>query len=110
MVNRNDFTDWTYEHVIALDTYDTLGDAANGGDVYYRPWASDGSERSRDLVAFYAHDGGAATNGGDNAMYFRVDLHDLAANAEDSGLDLSWSSTPATLRSASARCWMTWMC
>jgi hypothetical protein len=86
--NRNDFTDWTYEHLIALDTYDTLGDAANGGDVYYRPWASDGLERSRDLVAFYAHDGGASTNGGDDTMYFRVDLHDLAANAEDSGLDL----------------------
>lgn len=88
VANRNEFTDWTYQHLIALDNYDPLGDAANGGDVYYRPWASDGLERSRDLVAFYAHDGGSATNGGDDTLYFRVDLHDLAANAEDSGLDL----------------------
>ncbi len=88
VINRNDFTDWSHEDVIALDNYDPLGDAANGGDVYYRPWASDGLERSRDLVAFYAHDGGAITNSGNDTMYFRVDLNDLAANAEDSGLDI----------------------
>ncbi len=88
VANHNDFTDWTHEHVIALDPYDALDGAFNGGDVYFRPWASDGLERSRDLVAFYAHDGGALTNGGDDTFYFRVDLNDLQANAEDSGLDI----------------------
>ena len=88
VANKNEFTDWTYQDLLALDPYDPLGDAANGGDVYYRPWASDGLESSRDLVAFYAHDGGSLTNGGDGNFYFRVDLQDLKANAEDSGLDL----------------------
>jgi glycosidase len=86
--NHNEFTDWTYEQLIALDPYDPLGEQANGGDVYYRPWASDGLERSRDLVAFYAHDGGPTGSGGDDTFYFRVDLNDLQANAEDSGLNL----------------------
>jgi hypothetical protein len=88
VTNRNEFTDWNQEHLIALDNYDTVSEDANGGDVYYRSWASDGLERSRDLVAFYAHDGGAVSNGGDDTVYFRVDLHDLQANAEVNGLDL----------------------
>jgi hypothetical protein len=87
VVNRNEFTDWTYEDVIALDNYDSY-EQGNGGDVYYRPWASDHLDSSRDLVAFYAHDGGSISNGGDGNFYFRVDLHDLQAHAEDSGLDL----------------------
>jgi hypothetical protein len=88
VLNRNDFTDWTYEHLIALDPYAALESTDCSGDVYYRSWASDGLERSRDLVAFYAHDGGASGDGGDDTLYFRVDMHDLQANAEDSGLDI----------------------
>ena len=42
----------------------------------------------RDLIAFYAKDGGAATNGGDDTIYFRVDTLDLKAFAEDSGLNI----------------------
>lgn len=86
--NANEFTDWKYTDLIALDTYDPLEGAFNGGDVYYRPWASDGLENSRDLVAFYARDGGSVSNAGDGNFYFRVDLHNLQANAEDSGLDI----------------------
>ena len=86
--NNQEFTDWTYEMLIALDDYDELEEDADGGDVYYRSWLSDGLETSRDLIAFYAHDGGAVTNGGDGTFYFRVDLHDLQALAESSGLDL----------------------
>ncbi len=87
VVNNNEFTDWKYTDLIALDPYDPL-DQSNGGDVYYRPWASDGLESSRDLVAFYARDGGETGAGGDDYFYFRVDLHDLKAHAEDSGLDI----------------------
>ncbi|OQW94601.1 MAG: hypothetical protein BWK77_08945, partial [Verrucomicrobia bacterium A1] len=87
VLNNNEFTDWTYEDLIALDNYDSY-EQSNGGDVYYRPWATDHLESSRDLVAFYAHDGGATNSGGDGNIYFRVDLHDLQAHAEDSGLDL----------------------
>ncbi|HPG00347.1 MAG TPA: alpha-amylase family glycosyl hydrolase [Kiritimatiellia bacterium] len=87
VLNRNEFTDWTYRDLIALDPYDVL-EQSSGGDVYYRPWASDGLESSRDLVAFYAHDGGSISNGGDGTFCFRVDMHNLQARAEDSGLDI----------------------
>ncbi|MBI9020342.1 MAG: hypothetical protein JEZ10_03700 [Verrucomicrobia bacterium] len=88
VVNAREFTDWKDEDLIALDNYDDLEATGNGGDVYYRPWASDGLESSRDLLAFYAQDGGIVTNGGDGNFYFRVDMLDLAAFAEDSGLDI----------------------
>ncbi|WP_168442445.1 alpha-amylase family glycosyl hydrolase [Pontiella desulfatans] len=86
VANAREFTDWKDEDLIALDPYDEL-ESASGGDVYYRPWASDGLESSRDLLAVYAQDGGAVGNGGDGNLYFRIDLFDLAAFAEDSGLD-----------------------
>lgn len=89
VTNRNEFSDWSKDDLIALDPYDDLvNPATNGGDVYYRPWASDGFESSRDLVAFYAHDGGATTNGGDGKFYFRVDVHDLKPLAESNNLNL----------------------
>ena len=70
-----------------MDFYDELNADTSGGDVYFRNWESDGLESSRDLIAFYAQDGGAITNGGDGNFYFRVDVLDLVAFAEDSGLD-----------------------
>jgi hypothetical protein len=88
VTNRGEFTDWTKADLIAVDNYDSLEEAKNGGDVYYRPWASDGLESSRDLVAFYLHDGGALASGGDGQFYFRVDMQNLQAYAEDSGLNL----------------------
>lgn len=88
VTNRGEFTDWATGDLIALDPYDPLEEATSGGDVYYRPWASDGLESSRDLVAFYAHDGGATENGGDGKFYFRVDLENLQAGAQNNGLDI----------------------
>ena len=45
-------------------------------------------DSSRDLIAFYAHDGGAVSAGGDGNFYFRVDLLDLLAYAEQGYLDI----------------------
>ena len=85
VTNKHEFTDWTADDLIALDPYDGDGTNYNQGDVYH---AYDGFDSSRDMVAFYAHDGGAVSQGGDGNFYFRVDLQDLAALAEQGNLDL----------------------
>ena len=85
VTNAHEFTDWTANDLIALDPYDGDGGNYNQGDVYH---AYDGFDSSRDLVAFYAHDGGAPVQGGDGKFYFRVDLQDLKALAEQGNLDL----------------------
>ncbi|MCS7064349.1 MAG: alpha-amylase family glycosyl hydrolase [Methylacidiphilales bacterium] len=86
-VNDNVFTDWSANDIIALDRFDPLevsgGLGTNGGDVYFRPWQSDNCERSRDLLAFYARDGGS-----DGRFYFRVDLLDLRQACIEKGFDL----------------------
>ena len=84
VTNKHEFTDWTIDDLIALDEYDGDGPNQGGGDVYH---GGDGFDTSRDIVAFYAHDGGAAAQGGDNTFYFRIDLRDLQAYAEDGHLD-----------------------
>ncbi|OQW96293.1 MAG: hypothetical protein BWK77_05440, partial [Verrucomicrobia bacterium A1] len=83
--NYEEFIQWTAEDCLVLDEYE--GDGANNqqGDVYL---AYDGFDSSRDLVAFYAHDGGDIGSGGDGKFYFRVDFHDLAPLAEEGNLDL----------------------
>ena len=73
-----EFMDWTLDDLLALDNYDQGG---NSSDIYRR---GDGFNSSRDMVAFYFHDGGAA----DGKLYFRVDLDDLQANAEQSALNV----------------------
>ena len=80
-----EFTDWTADDCLVIDEYE--GDGGNNqlGDVYM---AYDGYDSSRDIVAFYAHDGGDVGSGGDGRFYFRVDFQDLAANAEEGNLDL----------------------
>jgi len=83
--NKHEFTDWTADDVIALDPYDGDGSNFSQGDVYH---AYDGFDSSRDMVAFYAHDGGATNQGGDGNFYFRVDMQDLQANAEQGYLDI----------------------
>ena len=83
--NAGEFTDWTLEDLIALDAYDGNGGNHQSGDVYQ---LSDGFDSSRDIVAFYARDGGAAADDGDDKFYFRVDLHNLVANAEQGNLDI----------------------
>ena len=92
VVNNNEFTDWKAADLIALDYYDGGGINYNGSDIYH---ANDGWDTSRDLVAFYAHDGGdpGATNPntgqpGDGNFYFRVDIQDLQAFAEQGNLDI----------------------
>ncbi len=85
VTNRKEFTDWTANDLIALSPYDGDGPNQQGSDVYH---AGDGFDSSRDLVAFYAHDGGDTAQGGDGNFYFRVDLHDLKAYAEEGNLDI----------------------
>ncbi len=85
VTNRHEFTDWSADDLIALDAYDGDGGNFNQGDVYH---AYDGFDSSRDLVAFYAHDGGAVAQGGDGNLYFRVDMEDLKAYAEQGNLDI----------------------
>ncbi len=84
VVNAKDFTDWTMDDLIAIDPYDGDGPNNQGSDVYH---AYDGFDSSRDIVAFYAHDGGDSAQGGDGKFYFRLDLHDLKAFAEEGNLD-----------------------
>ena len=53
---RADKENNTADDLIALDPYDGDGSNFSQGDVYH---AYDGFDSSRDMVAFYAHDGGA---------------------------------------------------
>jgi hypothetical protein len=92
VANKHEFTDWTADDLIALDPYDGDGYNYNQSDVYH---AYDGFDTSRDLVAFYAHDGGDPNSinpntgeAGDGNFYFRVDIEDLQAYAEQSNLDI----------------------
>jgi glycosidase len=85
VTNDKAMTDWTEKDLIALGYYDGAGPNYNGSDVYH---AYDGYDSSRNLVAFYAHDGGAVSAGGDGNFYFRVDLDDLKPYAEQGNLDI----------------------
>jgi hypothetical protein len=73
-----EFTQWTLDDLVALDDYNQGG---NTSDIFR--W-NDGYDSSRDLVAFYFRDGGAE----DGKLYFRVDLDDLKAFAEESSLNV----------------------
>ncbi|MEM7394044.1 MAG: hypothetical protein AAF492_17020, partial [Verrucomicrobiota bacterium] len=81
VTNYEEFTDWTFDDLVVLDEYEGDGPNNQQGDLYI---AGDGFDSSRDLVAFYARDGGPA----DGHFYFRVDFHDLQALAEEGNLDL----------------------
>jgi glycosidase len=85
VTNNQAFTDWKAEDIIALDEYNGDGQNNQGTDIYR---AYDGYDSSRDLVAFYARDGGASGSGGSDTFSFRVDFADLKANAEDGNLDI----------------------
>lgn len=85
VTNTREFTDWAIDDLIMLDEYNGDGTNNQGTDIYR---ANDGFDSSRDLVAFYAHDGGAVVNGGDGLFYFRADFQDLRALAEEGNLDL----------------------
>ncbi|MDA0989519.1 MAG: hypothetical protein O3A51_02055 [Verrucomicrobia bacterium] len=75
-----EFMDWTLADCIVLDEYEGDGPNNQQGDLYLG-W--DGWDTSRDIVAFYAHDGGDS----DGHFYFRLDFQDLQAHAEDGQLD-----------------------
>ncbi|MCO5045026.1 MAG: alpha-amylase family glycosyl hydrolase [Kiritimatiellae bacterium] len=81
VTNYSEFIDWTWDDLIVLDEYEGDGPNNQGGDTYP---AWDGYDTSRDIVAFYARDGGPDTG----EFYFRVDLHDLQPLAEDGYLNL----------------------
>ena len=49
---------------------------------------NDGYDTSRDLIAFYSHDGGDPGSGGDGNYYFRLDFFDLQYQAEQGHLDV----------------------
>jgi Alpha amylase, catalytic domain/Glycosyl hydrolase family 57 len=92
VVNNHEFTDWTAADLIALDYYDGDGINFNASDIYH---AYDGWDTSRDMVAFYAHDGGdpnavnpSTGQHGDGNFYFRIDFEDLQAYAEQGYLDM----------------------
>jgi glycosidase len=80
-----EFMDWKETDVVVLDEYEGDGYNSQSGDIFpaYDQWDS-----SRDLTAFYARDGGDVSAGGDGLVYFRVDLDDLKAFAEQGHLDI----------------------
>lgn len=82
--NYEEFMDWTWSDLRALDYYEGGGPNNQQGDIF-KVW--DSWDTSRDMVAFYTRDGGASPAGTDR-IYFRVDFHDLQAHAEDADLDL----------------------
>lgn len=85
VVYDQEFMDWSWDDCIVLDEYEGVGGNNQQGDLYLG-W--DGWDNSRDIVAFYAHDGGDVGVGGDGTFYFRVDLHDLQPLAEEENLDI----------------------
>jgi len=85
ITNLQEFTDWKLEDLVVLDAFEGDGTGYQGGDTYL---GYDGFDSSRDLVAFYARDGGDLSVGGTGEFYFRVDIHDLRPFAEEGNLDL----------------------
>lgn len=85
VTNRQEFTDWKASDLVVLDQFEGDGSGNQGGDTYL---ANDGFDSSRDIVAFYARDGGDPVAGGTGEFYFRVDFQDLRPFAEEANLDL----------------------
>lgn len=85
VTNRQEFTDWKIDDLVVLDEFEGDGSGNQGGDTYL---AYDGHDTSRDIVAFYARDGGDTSVGGTGDFYFRADFHDLKPYAEEGNLDL----------------------
>ena len=79
-VNGNEFEGWERSDLVAFDEFEGEGPNNQGGDVFP---AWDGFDSSRDIVAFYARDGGA-----DGNYYFRLDFYDLRPFAEEGNLDI----------------------
>ncbi len=73
---------WSVNDLKVVRPYDGIGPNSNSHTIYPL-W--DGYDWSRDIVAFYAHDGADPNVGGDGNYYFRVDLHDLTFGADQQG-------------------------
>ena len=71
-----EFQDWSKHDVRALDSND---DQYKFNDIH---------DPGRDIVAFYAQDGGVAGAGGDGNYYFRVDFFDQLLNAQNGSVDV----------------------
>ncbi|MBU0679343.1 MAG: hypothetical protein KJ626_14685, partial [Verrucomicrobia bacterium] len=86
VAHYEEFLDWTWDDCIILDEYEGAGGNDEAGDVYpgYTEDGNDGFDTSRDIVAFYARDGGNQ----DGKFYFRFDFYDLQAFAEDQFLNM----------------------
>ena len=79
-VNGNEFAGWTCDDLVAFDEREGEGGNNQSGDTFL---AGDGFDTSRDMVAFYARDGGA-----DGNFYFRLDFYDLQPFAEEENMDI----------------------
>ena len=79
-VNGKEFEGWTCDDLVAFDEREGEGGNNQGGDIFP---AGDGFDSSRDIVAFYARDGGA-----DGKYYFRLDFYDLQPFAEEENMDI----------------------
>ena len=95
MTYFEEFSDWTFDDLIVLDEYEGDGNNNQGGDLFP---AFDQWDSSRDIVAFYARDGGDPAAGGDDRVYFRLDFDDLRALAENGHLNIyvAINHTPGT--------------
>ncbi len=80
ITNGKEFEGWTCDDLVSFDEHEGEGGNNQSGDVNA---AGDGFDSSRDIVAFYARDGGA-----DGHYYFRLDFYDLQPFAEEGNLDV----------------------
>ncbi len=80
VTNGKEFEGWTCGDLVSFDEHEGEGGNNQSGDVNA---AGDGFDSSRDIVAFYARDGGA-----DGNYYFRLDFYDLQPFAEEGNLDV----------------------
>ncbi|MBT8044221.1 MAG: hypothetical protein KJO79_04660, partial [Verrucomicrobiae bacterium] len=79
-INGKEFDGWICDDLVSFDEREGEGGNNQGGDINM---AGDGFDSSRDIVAFYARDGGA-----DGNYYFRLDFYDLQPFAEEGNLDV----------------------
>lgn len=82
---HEEFSEWKASDIVALDEYQGDGYNSQSGDIHP---VGDRWDSSRDIVAFYARDGGDPAAGGDGKVYFRVDFDDLLPFAENGHLDV----------------------
>ena len=104
--NAKEFTDWTFDDLIVLDEYDGDGPNNQGSDVYH---GYDGFDSSRDIVAFYAHDGGDTAQPAATAISISASTCATSRPSPKTEISTSTSSSiRAIRRAANTRCRITW--